>query len=190
MGRFNEAIAEIYKALELDPLSPIIHVAGALVYYYARQYEKTREMCHKSQELDPDFRGAHVWLSNFHKQMKNYDAYFSERLKAMTLGGEGLIVILLWKKMHEVYKTSGIEDAARYFIDVLKKAPESVDIKPSTFITSYVFLRDKEQLMDTLEKCYERRSWVLHLLKVNPDFDFIRSESRFKALLKRMKLDE
>jgi serine/threonine protein kinase/tetratricopeptide (TPR) repeat protein len=190
MGRFDEAISEIHKALELDPLSPIMHVAGALVNYYARQYEKTREMCHKSLELDPDFRGAYVWLSIYHKQKKNYDAYFSERLKAMTLGGENLPSVLVWKKMHEVYKTSGIEDAARYLIDYLsKKAPKSADINPAIFALAYTLLKDKEKLMDALEQCYERRSWVLHLLKVNPDFDFIRSEPRFKALLKKVGLN-
>ena len=65
MGRFDEAISEIGKALDLDPLSPVVHVAGALVYYYARQYEKSLEMCQKALELDPNFRAAHVWLMQY-----------------------------------------------------------------------------------------------------------------------------
>jgi serine/threonine protein kinase/tetratricopeptide (TPR) repeat protein len=124
MGRSEEAIAEIHKALELDPLSPIIHVAGALVHYHARQYDMAEEMCQNALVLDPNFRAAHVWLSYIYAKKQN------------------------------------------------------------------VVLKDKEGFLDALEKCYQERSYIIHLLKVNPDFDFVREEPRFKALLKKVGLDQ
>ena len=189
MGRFNEAISEIGKALELDPLSPVVHVAGALVYYYARQYEKSREMCQKALELDPNFRAAHVWLRNYHLSMKNYDEYFSLRKKILILGSPEPEEIEYHEKLYKIYRTSGIEDATRYAIDEMKKAQELGDISPESFITPYVLLKDKEELINVLEECYEKRCWIMHLIKVHPYFDFIRSEPRFMALLKKMNLE-
>jgi serine/threonine protein kinase/Tfp pilus assembly protein PilF len=188
MGRFDEAISEIGKALDLDPLSPIVHVAGALVNFYARQYEKSLEMCQKALELDPNFRAAHIWLAYNHYYMKNYDEYYLER-KNLLLESAGPEKIELHEKLYEIYRTSGIEDAAQYIIDLLKKEQELGDISPEDFIDPYVLLQDKEELLNVLEECYERRSWPMHLIKVDPYFDFIRSEPRFKAILKKMNLE-
>jgi serine/threonine protein kinase/tetratricopeptide (TPR) repeat protein len=189
MGRFDEAFAEIQIAQELDPLSPIIYVAGALVYYYSRQYEKAQEMCQKALELDPNFRGAYHYLANIHLQKQNYDEFFSERKKYMILEGANPQEIAQWEKIFEIYKTSGTEDAARYTIDVWKKAQELEDISPARLVAPYVILKDKEKLMNTLERCYQERTQPIVVLKVAPDFDFIRSEPRFKALLKKVGLD-
>ena len=189
MARFDEAFSELRKAQELDPLSPIIYVAGALVYYYARQYDRAQELCQKALELDPNFMGAHIWLANIHAQKQNYDDFFSEQIKGMTLGGASPQDIEVWEEAYEVYKTSGIVDAARHFINFLKIASEYNDIPPYMFIAPSVVLEDKEQLMDALERCYQDRTWPIHLLKVLPGIDFVRSEPRFKALLKKVGLN-
>lgn len=92
-------------------------------------------------------------------------------------------------KIFEIYKTSGIEDAARYAINLYKKASEYEDILPDNFILPYSVLRNKEQLMDTLERCYQEHYQPIVVLKVDPRLDFIRSEPRFKALLKKVGLN-
>jgi serine/threonine protein kinase/Tfp pilus assembly protein PilF len=189
MGRFDEAIAENRKAQELDPLSPMILVSGALVFYYSRQYDRALELCQRALELDPNFRGAHFWLGVIYLQKQYYDDFFSEFLKVITLEGADPQRIEEWKKSYEIYKTSGIEEATRYSINSLKKASEYVYVHPSQFIPFYSLLKDKDQLMDVLETCYQERSWPVCLLKVHPDLDILRSDPRFKALLKKMNLE-
>ena len=54
------------------------------------------------------------------------------------------------------------------------------------FAEIYAGLRDKSQTLDALEKSYEERAWFLTYLNTAPEFDFIRSEPRFQALLRRM----
>ena len=146
-------------------------------------------MCQKALELDPNFMAAHVWLSNYYFSMRDYDEYYSVLIKAMILGDVDPKEIEWLEKLLEIYRTSGIEDAARYDIEEMKKAQEVGDIGPESFITPYILLKDKEELMNVLDECYERRSWKMHLIKVDPDFDFIRSEPRFKAILKKMNLE-
>src|SRR5260370_27265438 len=55
MGRFDESIAESNKALELDPLSPIINMEAGLPYYFRHRYDKAKEHFQKAIDLDPNF---------------------------------------------------------------------------------------------------------------------------------------
>jgi TolB-like protein/predicted Ser/Thr protein kinase len=63
-GRAQEAIEEAKRAHELDPLSPIIGVAQAEAYYYARQFDKAIEICNKVIADNPAFGVPHWWLGN------------------------------------------------------------------------------------------------------------------------------
>lgn len=189
MGRFDEAVVENRIAQELDPLSPMICVSGALVFYYTRQYDRALEMCQRALELDPNFYGAHSLLALVHLQKQNYGDAIAERLKVATLGGESIQEIQLVEKAREIYQTSGIEDAARYIIDYLEKASEYIYIHPYQFIAFYSLLKDKDQLLDILEKCYQEREWPMYVLAVHPLLDFVRSDARFKALLRKVDLE-
>ena len=189
-GRFDEAIAEISKAQELDPLSPIIYVAGAMVYYYALEFNKAQEFCQGALKIDPNFAAAHIWLAYIHGQKQNYDKFFIERMKGMTLGGSNPQEISNWEKTHEIFRTTGIEDSARFGIQSLKIAQEKRYVPPSEFVIPYIILKDKEQLMNTLERCYQERVTPIFLLKVHPGLDFIRTDPRFQALLKKVGLDK
>ena len=58
MGKLDEAIAEMKRAQELDPLSPIISTNLGVAYYYARQYDQAMEQYRKTLEMDPNFIAA------------------------------------------------------------------------------------------------------------------------------------
>jgi serine/threonine protein kinase/Tfp pilus assembly protein PilF len=191
MGRFDEALDEIHKAQMLDPLSPIISTVEILVLYHARQYDRALESAQKVLELDPNFGPPHIWSAFIYKQKQNYDAYFSENLILENLLKDvNPKSIEMWEQAYDIFKSSGIEDAARYLIKSLKIQSEYTYIPTAWFITHYSTLEDKEQVMDLLEKCYQERSWPIFLLKVTPVVDFVRSEPRFKALLKKVNLDK
>jgi serine/threonine protein kinase/tetratricopeptide (TPR) repeat protein len=189
MGRFDEAFTEIQIAQELDPLSPIIYLARALVLYYARQYDQALEFCQRALELDPNFGGAYYWSSVIHSQKQNYEEFLSERRKFLTYEGVNPEQIEEFDKILEIYKTSGTEDAARFAVNLYEKASEFENVLPDNFILPYSVLRNKEQLINTLERCYQERYQPIVVLKVDPRLDFIRSEPRFKALLKKVGLD-
>jgi serine/threonine protein kinase/tetratricopeptide (TPR) repeat protein len=189
MDRIEEAFAEYHEAQELDPLSPVIYVAEASAHYYARQYDRAIELCQKALEIDPNFAGAYLFIANTQAQMQNYDEYFIGSIKGRTLGGADPKEIEIWKSIYEVYKASGMEDAARFAVNLFKSASEHENIPPYWFVPPYSFLEEKEELLDALEKCYEERTWPIHLLRVIPILDFVRGEPRFKALLKKVGLD-
>ena len=53
--RFEEAIAETKRAVELDPLSPIINTDRAYPFFYSRRYDEAMAQAKKTIELDPGF---------------------------------------------------------------------------------------------------------------------------------------
>ena len=62
LGRFDEAIAEGKRAVELDPLSLVINADLGMNYYYARRYDEAISQLRKTLEMDPGYYYAHVEL--------------------------------------------------------------------------------------------------------------------------------
>ena len=62
-GRPDEALAEIRRAKEIDPVSLIISTNEGWILFCARQYDAAIEQLQKTIELDPNFANAHYKLS-------------------------------------------------------------------------------------------------------------------------------
>src|ERR671937_573342 len=62
LGRFEEAIAKIKKAVELDPLNPFFQWSLSFYQYWARQYDDAIAQARKTLEMDPNSAITHVLL--------------------------------------------------------------------------------------------------------------------------------
>src|SRR2546426_3271010 len=62
LGRFDEAIAEEKRAIELEPLSPNNNSDLGFILIMARRYDDAIAQLHKAVEIDPTFYFAHVVL--------------------------------------------------------------------------------------------------------------------------------
>jgi tetratricopeptide (TPR) repeat protein len=78
LGRFPEALERIKRAQQLDPVSAIILKDTGMIYYYARQYDRAAEQCHKALELAPDFYPAHSALGDIYLQQGKSEAALAE----------------------------------------------------------------------------------------------------------------
>jgi serine/threonine protein kinase/tetratricopeptide (TPR) repeat protein len=186
MGRFDEAFAEVKRAQELDPLAPIKYVSASIIYWLARQFDQAIEQCEKALELDPDFFIAFEYLagSYFHKGM--YDEFMLNRQKWMVLVGASPNEI---EELRDVYEKSGIRGAIQSEINGLKKLSEQQYVSPLNIADLYALLDEKDQAFEWLDKAYEERSPLLVLLRNHPNFDNLRSDPRFNALLKKIGLE-
>jgi TolB-like protein/Tfp pilus assembly protein PilF len=186
MGRFDEAIAEAKQAQELDPLSPIIYYAGATAFYFSRQYDKAIEQFKKALNLDPSFPNVHRYIALCYLHKGMYDNAMVELQEMMTLEG---IDPKLIAEVQNMYETSGIKGVLKMFLNYQKMASMQRYVDPLGFAQIHAFLDEKDQAFEWLEKAYEERSPMLVYLRVNPLFDNIRSDPRFKAILKKMGLE-
>jgi len=186
MGRHEESIAEIKRAQELDPLSLVINAVVGEVYYYARQYDQAIEASQRTIEMDPSFVVAHFFLAFAYAQKAMYDEAIAEARKAIELSGEGIPVFVAL--LGTIYSYSGKRDQAEKVLHQLRELSKQRYVSPFYIALIYLGIGQKNQAFEWLEKAFDEHDHAMETLKVDPMLDSIRSDPRFKALLKKMGL--
>jgi hypothetical protein len=86
------------------------------------------------------------------------------------------------------YGLSGQRAEAERVLNELKSRTKTGYVSPFQIAMVYVGLGDKDQAFNALEQAYEARSWYMTWVKVAPEFDSLRSDPRFAALVRRVGL--
>ena len=184
MARHAEAIVEIRKARELDPLSIRINANVGLVLYFAREYDQALEELRKALELDPNDVDSHFYLGCVYSQKGMHQEAIAASRKARDLSaGKELTSDLV---LAQVYAVAGRRGEALKILAELKNASRRSYLPPVMVAEVYVGLDDKQEALSWLEKAYAEHAADLDILKVDPVFDPLRSDPRFRDLLRRM----
>jgi len=184
LGRFEEAEAEFNKGRELDPLSLILSTGPGWTRYYARHYDEAVAALHKSFEIDAHFIYSHVMLGQTYLQMHRFDEAVKEFRIAAEISAMSPPYLAM---LGHARAASGDAAGAEKILDQLKEESARTYVSPYCFAEIYLGLGDKDQLFTWLEKAYEERARQMVMLKVEPQFDPVRSDARFQSLLQRMK---
>jgi TolB-like protein/DNA-binding winged helix-turn-helix (wHTH) protein/Flp pilus assembly protein TadD len=183
LGRYDEAIAEMRKAENLDPLSLIINADLAELLVLAHFYDESIRQSRKTIEMDPNFGLAHNQLAQAYLQKHMYDEAVAELQKAVQLSGRSPTCIA---NLARAYVASGNRSEAVQLLKELKKRASPGYSNASEIAMIYASFGDMERAMNWLEKGYEERFNPGVLLR--PGFDPLRSDSRFQDLLHRIGL--
>jgi TolB-like protein/Tfp pilus assembly protein PilF len=187
MGRVDDVIVEFKRAQETEPLSLIVSSVVGRGFYYARQFDRAIGELEKSLELDPNFAQTHLYLGWAYEQKARYEDAIAEFHKGVTLsGGESEMAGALG----HAYAVSGKQGEAEKTLVALKERSRQHYIAPFDIAVIYVGLGSKDSTFDWLGKAYEDRSTWLTWLKVDPRFDGIRDDARYRNLMRRMGLPE
>jgi TolB-like protein/DNA-binding winged helix-turn-helix (wHTH) protein/Flp pilus assembly protein TadD len=183
LGRYDEAIAEMRKAENLDPLSLIINADLAELLVLAHSYDESIRQSRKTIEMDPNFALAHNQLAQAYLQKHMYDEAVAELQKAVQLSAGSPICIA---NLARAYVVSGKRSEAVKLLSDLKKRSSPGYSNASEIAMIYTSLGDTDQAMNWLDKGYEERFNPGVLLR--PGFDPLRSELRFQNLARRVGL--
>jgi serine/threonine-protein kinase len=185
--RTDEAEAEIRRALELDPVSVIMNRIYADILMDARKFDEAIEQYHKALDLDPHFPTTHYFLGRAYEAKGMYDQAVEEYSQNALAGRVPLQEV---QKMKDVYAKSGWKAYVQSNLDRLLAAPPQ-SATPSFVIAGvYARLGRKEEALALLEKGYAERDFRMTLISVVFEFDSIRSDPRFKELVRRVGLPE
>ena len=185
MGRFDEALAEAKLASELDPLSPMFSTESGFTFYYARQYDEAAAQFQKTISLEPHYADPYQYLGQTYEQKKMYAEAIATYQKGMAQTERHPFLIAA---LGHAYAVSGEREKALKILDELREMSKQQYISPYLFAIVYAGLGDKEQTFAWLEKAFQDRSFFLIWLKVEPQFDSVRDDPRFKDLLRRIGL--
>ena len=180
LGRNDEAIVQINRAIELDPLSSLYRDALAGISFSSRQYDLAIKQC---ENLNGDDSAILVGLSYAQKNM--YPEAIANLEKGIARSGRETSNL---GYLGQVYGLAGRKSDTRKIIGELKERSRHHYVFPSVFANAYLGLGDRDQALMYLERAYEEKDPWLFYLKVWPPLDPLRSEPRFQALLRRVNL--
>jgi TolB-like protein/Flp pilus assembly protein TadD len=183
LGRFEDAIAEGKRAVELDPLSLVINSDLGTDYYFARRYEEAITQLRKTLEMDPGFYYAYVNLGWALEAKGNLDEAVSEYQKARALNDDPFVLGLLG----HAYASSGNQTEALKILEQLKQLSRQRYVSAYSFVVVYLGLGNKEEALHWLEQGYQDRAgndigWI----RVDSLVDPLRGDPRFEALAEKI----
>lgn len=185
MGRTQESMAEIQEALRLDPLSVSMNFSEGWRLYMARNYDAAIRQLQATVEMDPSFALAHLVLGQALTQTGKYGAARAELEKAAQLSGNSAPALAAVACLDAV---SGHAADAHAILDRLQKEGQNRYVSPFYMATIYSAMSNSDEAVAWLEKAMADRSNPLIFLRVDPEFDNLRSDARFQTLLHQLRL--
>jgi TolB-like protein/Tfp pilus assembly protein PilF len=182
-GRFDEAIAECKRGVELDPLSLINNADLGDTYSRAGRYDEAIEQLRKTLEMDPGFYYAHGALGLALELKGALDAAIEEYEKARALNDNPSILGLLG----HAYASSGNKTEAVKILEQLQELSKQRYVSAYGLAIVYLGLGDKEETLRWLQKSYQDRAGAdIARIKVGRFLDPLRGDPRFEALVTKV----
>jgi serine/threonine protein kinase/Tfp pilus assembly protein PilF len=169
--RMDESLAEFRTALSLDPLSAIVNTNYALSLGIAHRYDESLQQFQKTLQSDPQFRPAHY--------------KFSQILSAVGRYPEAIHELQLFTDARGTFSP----DANGYLALSLAIGPK-LQFTPSVYAVAYAVAGNREKTLEQFEKAYDEADEELLISVRQPQIDLVRSEPRYKELMRKLDLPE
>jgi TolB-like protein/DNA-binding winged helix-turn-helix (wHTH) protein/Tfp pilus assembly protein PilF len=182
-GRFDDALRESELARQLDPLSLIIAADNGAILYFSRQYDRAIDKLRSVNAIDPNLSRAYLLVATYTNAGK-FDQALAEEAHWRPLVQEPVH----WATLAYIYGRAGRTADAQRAIRQLEQLSRRAPVQARVFIWAYAGVEDTEQTLAWLEKAAAERSGEMVTIKVNPIYDFVRGDPRFRRLVERVGL--
>src|SRR5881396_839428 len=185
MGRLEEAVREMKRALELEPASLVMNTFMGATLFYAGRCDEAIDQCRRTIQMDPNFAVAHWHLGLAYEQKQVLDAATEEFKKAISLSaGSPLMKAALGR----AYAKSQKKHEANEMLNELSELSKQQYVSAYEVATIHVALGNNEQAFQLLEQAYGEHSFHLVYLNVSPQFKPVSSDRRFQDLVQSIGL--
>ncbi len=195
LGRHDEAISEIQTAEKLDPLSSVVQSDLGVGFQRARKYEQAERYLKRALALDPLNYGAYGRLGNLYGEMGRYADAIASLEKADTqqsgTGGTGSDRGRRYAaNLALVYARMGRREEALRMLEELRRTTDPARFPMGDAAAVWAALGNKDEAFRLLFNLLEKRAGLLIFMKINPVFDSLHSDPRWKELLRPMNFPE
>ncbi|MDQ3282489.1 MAG: tetratricopeptide repeat protein, partial [Acidobacteriota bacterium] len=178
-GRFDEAVEQISKASDLDPLSLIIAVHAGWPFYFARDFESAIRRFRKALDLDENFIPAHGWLGMALGQQRRY----AEATDAFARAFEIDRIPILQAMLAHTHAIAGNRDQAMSLLANLQEQAKTRYISPYDIAVIHAGLGDSQTAIDHLRAAVDDRSAWMVFVSIDPRLDLLRHDPAFAQVL-------
>jgi TolB-like protein/Tfp pilus assembly protein PilF len=182
-GKLTEAIAERKKAMELDPINPLMASALGEAYYQARQFDNTIALNQRALELDPTFAVALVNIGRAYQQKGMHPQAQAAFQKLLSVAPQDPAVLALLG--HE-YAVSGRRNDALQITAQLKGISAHRYVPALYFALISTGLGEKDEAFRWMDAAVRERTEYLVYLASEPLADPLRNDPRFPDLVKQV----
>ena len=179
-GKVQQAIVEVKKAREIEPLSPMIGTVVSETFFLARDYDQAIREAKGVLELEPTFVQAMIRLGWAYEQKGMFPEAIAQFQKGLELS-HGNTANWLKAELAYAYALSGRRSEAQKKLSDLLAEPKNHYIVACSFSYIYTALGERDSALDWLERC--DRVQGLPPIRIDPRFDSLRTERRFQNLL-------
>jgi TolB-like protein/Tfp pilus assembly protein PilF len=189
IGRLDEAVAQGKKALELDPLSPVIHDHLGALDIAAGRYAEAIEKFQHVISLDRGFASAYLDLAETYLLTGRFEEGLVEYRRSVAMGGmsgpSDSTLVLALIDAHAGRKAMALDKVQAY-----EASHANADAIGTQYFVAAVYaaMGDADQAFEWLDRAYRRHDEALTNLKLDPLFLKLRGDPRFPGMLKRMNL--
>src|SRR6266851_8044198 len=181
-GREQEALAEVNRAHQLDPLAPVISMVAGYVHIFARQYNEAIVACKKVANENPTFALAHACLQDAYWGKRMYPQVIEELKAFGQLSGDRDVSDFA-SALEQGFRSAGWKGALRKGIENRKVRRKTGYSSAYGIASMYAELGEKDQAFRWFDTAYQERDLYLLGLKTDFSLDPIRSDPRFAELV-------
>lgn len=185
MGRTDQSMTEIHQALNLDPLSVSMNFSEGWRLYMARKYDEAIAQLKATIEMDRSFALPHLVLGQAYVQKGQFALATTELEKAVELSKSSAPALAALARANAL---SGHIPEAQARLKQLQEQARRQYVSPFYVAQVYAALGNSDKAVDYLEKAFDDRSNSMIFLRVDPEFDSVRSNPRFQMILQRLQL--
>ena len=183
VGRFDEAAAQGAKALELDPMSPIINAVVAWNSTMARRYDVAIEQGRRTTRLFPEFMPGHAYLGLAYLESGRAPEALASLARSQEL--QDIVVVTTW--LIRAQQAAGrIEEANRLAAELERRGAREY-LPPYYMAALHAHRGERDGAFAELERALRERTGALVWLRVDPALDPLRSDPRFARISESMR---
>ena len=185
MKRPDEAIRQIDRALELDPLCLGIQYNAGWVYLSLGRYDKALHFAQRALEIDPSSAPAHGTLAVAYQTKGLYAQAIDEFREAQKLRGSYSPYAV---EVAHVYALAGEKNRARSLLSSLLADGGWGTAAPYSFAVTYAALGDKDKAFSWLKRSIDDHSCTVTEINTDRSLDFLRTDPRFLDIRRQFHL--
>ena len=182
MGRFPDAMEQIERARQIEPLSALIHRDVGWHYFFMKRYDDAVTQLRDTLAMDPEFGAAHSLLGRALIQAGMFDEGLAELSKGQ-LPRPTYLAFVAYGDAMAGRKAQALDDLGQA---IEAGRVDGAYLSPWYVAHVYTALGDQEQAMDWLERAYHESDFTLVNVYTDPRYEPLRSNPRYKELIAKM----